>query len=281
MNHRTTIAALALAATLALPVAGSAQQSAPVVTDVGADSSSMTSAGTDGGLVGRRGDIASIFGLGRGAPAEAARPNLGPAPVAIGPGATTTTAPGSSAPALPGAATTTTAPGSSAPVLPTTASEPASGETAPASGNGRRTSSGAAAGNDGSTSAGAGPGMAGSGDPAAAPTDAGAVPASGAGDSAAAEGSTTDDGAADPTAAPADEGAAAEGGAAPADDGAAPAAGDDHAGRRAERGERAGDGGACGYPTWLDAQYALEKDADLAATLDPDGDGIACEEAMY
>lgn len=38
---------------------------------------------------------------------------------------------------------------------------------------------------------------------------------------------------------------------------------------------------ACGYPTWLDAQTALEGNAALAETLDPDGDGIACEEAMY
>jgi hypothetical protein len=40
-------------------------------------------------------------------------------------------------------------------------------------------------------------------------------------------------------------------------------------------------GDACGYPAWLDAQLALEADAALASTLDPDGDGIACEEAMY
>jgi hypothetical protein len=39
-------------------------------------------------------------------------------------------------------------------------------------------------------------------------------------------------------------------------------------------------GDACGYPTWLDAQTAFEKDPDLAPELDPDGDGIACEEAM-
>lgn len=36
------------------------------------------------------------------------------------------------------------------------------------------------------------------------------------------------------------------------------------------------------YPTWYDAQIALESAADpaLAASLDPDGNGIACEEAM-
>ncbi len=39
-------------------------------------------------------------------------------------------------------------------------------------------------------------------------------------------------------------------------------------------------GPACGYPTWYDAQLALEADASLASTLDPDNDGIACEEAM-
>ncbi|MBA3416982.1 MAG: hypothetical protein H0U10_17310 [Chloroflexia bacterium] len=39
-------------------------------------------------------------------------------------------------------------------------------------------------------------------------------------------------------------------------------------------------GPACGYPTWYDAQLALEADASLAATLDSDNDGIACEEAM-
>lgn len=44
----------------------------------------------------------------------------------------------------------------------------------------------------------------------------------------------------------------------------------------------AGVGGAsaCGYATWFDAQMAMEKDPSLAATLDPDGNGIACEEAM-
>lgn len=40
-------------------------------------------------------------------------------------------------------------------------------------------------------------------------------------------------------------------------------------------------GPACGYPSWYDAQLALEADASLAPMLDPDGDGIACEEAMY
>ena len=39
-------------------------------------------------------------------------------------------------------------------------------------------------------------------------------------------------------------------------------------------------GPACGYPTWYDAQLALEADASLASTLDADNDGIACEEAM-
>ncbi|CAA9575168.1 MAG: hypothetical protein AVDCRST_MAG59-4028 [uncultured Thermomicrobiales bacterium] len=39
-------------------------------------------------------------------------------------------------------------------------------------------------------------------------------------------------------------------------------------------------GPACGYPSWYDAQLALEADAALAATLDADNDGIACEEAM-
>ena len=40
--------------------------------------------------------------------------------------------------------------------------------------------------------------------------------------------------------------------------------------------------GACGYPTWLDAQNALETEwsVNLADALDPDRDGIACEEAM-
>ncbi|MGI9254446.1 MAG: hypothetical protein ACR2J8_11920 [Thermomicrobiales bacterium] len=42
-------------------------------------------------------------------------------------------------------------------------------------------------------------------------------------------------------------------------------------------------GSACGYPTWLDAQTALETQwtVDLADELDPDRDGIACEEAMH
>lgn len=36
------------------------------------------------------------------------------------------------------------------------------------------------------------------------------------------------------------------------------------------------------YPSWYDAQVALESTADaaLASSLDPDGNGIACEEAM-
>ncbi len=40
--------------------------------------------------------------------------------------------------------------------------------------------------------------------------------------------------------------------------------------------------GACGYPTWLDAQTALETQwtVELADALDPDRDGIACEESM-
>lgn len=41
---------------------------------------------------------------------------------------------------------------------------------------------------------------------------------------------------------------------------------------------------ACGnYPTWYDAQLALESSVDEAtlAALDPDGDAIACEELMY
>jgi hypothetical protein len=40
----------------------------------------------------------------------------------------------------------------------------------------------------------------------------------------------------------------------------------------------------CGdYPTWYDAQLALESSVDEAtmASLDPDGDAIACEELMY
>lgn len=42
--------------------------------------------------------------------------------------------------------------------------------------------------------------------------------------------------------------------------------------------------GGCGdYPTWYDAQLALESSVDpaLSAALDPDGDAIACEELMY
>jgi hypothetical protein len=37
------------------------------------------------------------------------------------------------------------------------------------------------------------------------------------------------------------------------------------------------------YPTWYDAQLALESsvDPDLMASLDPDGNTIACEEVMY
>lgn len=37
------------------------------------------------------------------------------------------------------------------------------------------------------------------------------------------------------------------------------------------------------YPTWYDAQLALESTVDAAeiASLDPDGDAIACEEVMY
>ena len=44
----------------------------------------------------------------------------------------------------------------------------------------------------------------------------------------------------------------------------------------------AGVGGAsaCGYASWFEAQLALEKDTSLAVTLDPDGNGIACESAM-
>lgn len=41
---------------------------------------------------------------------------------------------------------------------------------------------------------------------------------------------------------------------------------------------------ACGdFPTWYDAQLALEAAVDEAtiASLDPDGDAIACEEVMY
>ena len=40
----------------------------------------------------------------------------------------------------------------------------------------------------------------------------------------------------------------------------------------------------CGdYPTWYDAQLALESstDAALISALDPDGDAIACEAVMY
>ena len=37
------------------------------------------------------------------------------------------------------------------------------------------------------------------------------------------------------------------------------------------------------YPTWYDAQLALESSVDpaLTASLDPDGNTIACEEVMY
>jgi hypothetical protein len=37
------------------------------------------------------------------------------------------------------------------------------------------------------------------------------------------------------------------------------------------------------YPTWYDAQLALESatDAALVSSLDPDGNAIACEEVMY
>jgi hypothetical protein len=37
------------------------------------------------------------------------------------------------------------------------------------------------------------------------------------------------------------------------------------------------------YPTWYDAQLALESSVNEVeiATLDPDGDAIACEEVMY
>ncbi len=37
------------------------------------------------------------------------------------------------------------------------------------------------------------------------------------------------------------------------------------------------------YPTWYDAQLALESSVDpvLIASLDPDGNTIACEEVMY
>lgn len=41
---------------------------------------------------------------------------------------------------------------------------------------------------------------------------------------------------------------------------------------------------SCGdYPTWYDAQIALESSIDTAvmASLDPDGNAIACEEVMY
>lgn len=40
----------------------------------------------------------------------------------------------------------------------------------------------------------------------------------------------------------------------------------------------------CGdFPTWYDSQLALESSVDpaLNASLDPDGDAIACEEEMY
>lgn len=40
----------------------------------------------------------------------------------------------------------------------------------------------------------------------------------------------------------------------------------------------------CGdYPTWYDAQLALESatDSALVSSLDPDGNAIACEEVMY
>jgi hypothetical protein len=43
-------------------------------------------------------------------------------------------------------------------------------------------------------------------------------------------------------------------------------------------------GEACGdFPTWYEAQLALESSVDSAviASLDPDGDAIACEEVMY
>jgi hypothetical protein len=43
-------------------------------------------------------------------------------------------------------------------------------------------------------------------------------------------------------------------------------------------------GSGCGdFPTWYDAQLALESsvDAEVIAALDPDGDAIACEAVMY
>jgi hypothetical protein len=58
-------------------------------------------------------------------------------------------------------------------------------------------------------------------------------------------------------------------------------------GRNAERAPEAAPdpaATACGeYPTWYDAQLALESTLDegLMAALDPDGDAIACEELMY
>jgi hypothetical protein len=56
----------------------------------------------------------------------------------------------------------------------------------------------------------------------------------------------------------------------------------------AETTEDSGSGDAavqtCGdFPTWYDSQLALEASVDpaLNASLDPDGDAIACEEEMY
>ena len=142
---------------------------------------------------------------------------------------------------IAGAPETATAPGALAPTVTETTTDPLGSVLGKvAPGEGRGNRGNSGA--DGTDSAEAGPGGSASGAPAEPAPAAEADPAPAGDDAAAPSGEAVAEPAEDPAAVPAE--------------------------------------GACGYPTWLAAQLALEADASLAGTLDPDNDGIACEAAM-
>ncbi len=245
MDRRVTgLAALVLGAALALPGAGAAQEdlAGPSQTGgLGEITASLNAGPATDTAAGTDGNVNGPNG------AIADLPGLG----VLVPGADSTigTAPGSAS-TITGAPETASAPGALAPTVTEETTDPLGsvldavedGDDPSGEGRGNRGTAGA----DGTDAAVAGP--------------AGSVP----------EESVEPAPDAEPAPAPTDEAAAGESAeAAPAE--AAPA--------EPAPAEPATD--ACGYPTWYDAQLALEADASLAPTLDPDNDGIACEEAMY
>ncbi len=85
-----------------------------------------------------------------------------------------------------------------------------------------------------------------------------------------------------PAPAPAASSAPADGSAPPTDGSADAAPAEGSAEAAPAEGEAPAAPTCADYPSWYDAQLALESTADaaLASSLDPDGNGIACEDAM-